>query len=150
MEKEFKMKRFSAITILTVAISIVTAVSASSGDHSEKLIMVAANKVKTIKHKVHANDCEQKRKEINNRCRYHHKMGKSFCDDQDAKNAGVCADLQRKAAAYKAEQENKAAKNEKNHETFAECIAKSNCDTIKDNEAATKACYEHCHKASGF
>ena len=148
------MKFTNAIAALITSFAIITTALAdtnlsSSTAASGSKITMAANKLKTIKHKVHTDNCQQKRKEIDNRCRYHHKMDKAFCDKQDEKNAAVCEDLKRKSDEHNAKQQQNKTHSQSADERFNACIRMSGCDN-KTDDAATKWCYDHCHKRAGY
>lgn len=140
------MKVTSFMTI-TLAASFVTLLAYA--ETTAKPVQLAANKYKTYTHKVHAGDCEQKRREINNRCLYKHKMSKKFCATQDKKNAAICDDLQRKHDEYQTQQQQKEENYKAAEDRFNSCIKQSECDN-KDKEIETKSCYEHCHKMAGY
>ena len=145
------MKFSATLTALVASIAMLTAASAatSTPPTTNKQIQMAEKKLKTIKHKVQVDNCQQKRKEIMNRCKYHHKMGLDFCQKQDQKNAAVCANLKRKAEENAAKKEESASQNKAADERFNACIRTSGCDK-KADDTATKWCYDHCHKRAGY
>lgn len=137
------------VMVLLMVISMASGFAAAiyAAESSNKMIQVAANKYTTYTHKVNVDSCQSKRKEINNRCLYHHKMSKQFCAKQDAKNSAVCDDLEKRARDYEEQKKYRGEAAKASEEKYNECIKVSGCDSRGDDEA-TKMCYEHCEKTS--
>lgn len=141
------MKR-AVIAPIFITATLITMSSVAAA--SEKPLLLAANtKYKTTTHKVYESNCEKMRQQIMNRCLYKYKMSRTFCNNQDTKNAAVCADLRKKAANYKKEQAKKVDDQKAADERFDSCVRMAGCDS-KTDEQATKWCYDDCKKRTGY
>lgn len=98
------MKRMMLRTTLFLTATLVTVSVFASTATDKKTLFAANDQYKTITHKVHSDNCEQRRKEILNRCLYKHKLSKNVCYNQDSDNERVCTDLRKKAAESRKQQ----------------------------------------------